>query len=166
MSKLFQKLREEVADSVNKGHSHAGAYRKLTSTVALGALLWGIGAVAEADNAFLPEEEAAISAILTDRLKISVDDLAVVLSAIRQAALVRMDLYCCCEDLAGELSPREKRSIVEDLFRVAYADRDLHRSELEVIQRIARLFALSSDEQRSMQERIMNEVGSTDGNTA
>jgi len=76
----------------------------------------GINEIAKADDRFLPQEEEKIREILLSYLTVSQDDLPIILTAIRQAALARVDFYQFSRDVSKSLSHEAKVSIIEDLF--------------------------------------------------
>ena len=107
--------------------------------IALGVLLW---VVAQSDEKFLPEEKEKIGDILSSYGKISAKDLPIVLRAVEEASINRIDLYAFTREISGNLSFKAKTGIVENLFRVACTDRELDPKEHETIRKISRLLSL------------------------
>ncbi|MBU4128912.1 TerB family tellurite resistance protein [bacterium] len=124
--------------------------------IALGVLLW---LVAEADEKFLPEEEKKMEEILTSYAKISEEDMAYVMGAIKEAARERIDLYRFTNEVSKDLDYQMKISILENLFRVACSDKELDDKELETIRKIANLFRLSHRDFIKAKIRVKKEFG-------
>ena len=70
MSGIFDQFRQKVVSSVWKEKVDERKVQEIDDKIALGVLLW---AVAEADEKFLPEEEAKIKEVLTQHAKISAE---------------------------------------------------------------------------------------------
>ncbi|MCK4649319.1 TerB family tellurite resistance protein, partial [bacterium] len=115
--------------------------------------------VAEADEKFLPEEEKKMKEILTSYAKISGEDMAYVMGSIKEAARERIDLYQFTNEVSKNLDYQMKVSILENLFRVACADRELDDKELETIRKIANLFRLSHRDFINAKIKIKKEFG-------
>ncbi|MBN2120198.1 MAG: TerB family tellurite resistance protein [Candidatus Omnitrophica bacterium] len=121
---------------------------------ALGVLLCMVGSVAQADSKFLPEEEEKIKEIISSRLKVSEQDLKVILAAIRQVAMEEIDFDNFVRQANKGLSEEAKLRIISDLFRIAWADNELARSEIEVIRKIAGLLAIPDSDLVQIEARI------------
>lgn len=130
--------------------------KEIDDKIALGVLLW---VVAEADEKFLPEEEKKMEEILTSYAKISEEDMAYVMGSIKEAARERIDLYRFTNEVSKDLDYQMKISILENLFRVACADRELDDKELETIRKIAHLFRLSHRDFINAKIKIKKEFG-------
>jgi uncharacterized tellurite resistance protein B-like protein len=124
---------------------------------ALGVLLRMVGAVAQADSKFLPEEEDKIRQVLTSHLKVSEKDLEVILAAIRQVAMQRIDFDNFVREANKNLPKEVKACIISDLFRVAWADGELAESELAVIRRIAGMLEVPDEVFVEIETRILDE---------
>ena len=128
----------------------------IDNTIALGVLLW---AVAEADDKFLPEEESGMAEVLRSYIRVSDEDLPVVMNTIEIASIERIDLQYFTKEV-GKNIPMDKRiEIIENLFRVACADRDLAHEELETIRKIAGLFWVEHNDFIQAKIRIKKEFG-------
>jgi uncharacterized tellurite resistance protein B-like protein len=104
--------------------------------IALGVLLWS---VAEADGRLLDAEKAQIAEGLSRHGGVAAADLALVLTAVEQAAKERIDLYSFAREAADGLTPAARVEIVKQLYRVACADGTLEHAEVETIRLIAGL---------------------------
>ena len=104
----------------------------IDNLIALGVLLWE---VAQADEKFLPEEKTKIEEVLNTYGKISKADMPIVLRAIEEASIDRIDLYAFTSEVGHNLSFQTKVGILENLFRIACADQDLDHEEHEMIRK-------------------------------
>jgi len=135
---FFRRFKEKVLNSGLYQEQKPGSSSDFY--IALGVLLW---TVAEADNKFLPEEEKKIESIFSSTGKIDSGVLPLVMASVKQAALERVDLFTFTSEVSEELVYKDKIKIIEDLFSVACADKELDETELEHIRKIANLFHLS-----------------------
>jgi len=111
----------------------------IDNLIALGVLLW---VVAEADETFLPEEKEKVKEVLQLYGKISEEDMPIVLRAVEEAAISRIDLYAFTSEVGENLSFTVKVGIIENLFRVACSDGEVANAEHEAIRKIAGLFQI------------------------
>jgi uncharacterized tellurite resistance protein B-like protein len=156
MAGFLDSFRTKVVSSVWKDKADEPKIKDIDDKIALGVLLW---VVAEADEKFLPEEEAKIKEVLISYGKIPADDVPVVLASIREAAQERIDLYRFTHEVSKDLPRDIKLSIIENLFRVACVDQDLDENELETIRKIADLFRLEHKDFIDTKIRIKKECG-------
>jgi uncharacterized tellurite resistance protein B-like protein len=153
MAGFLDKFRTKVLGPL---HEEARQPKDIDDKIALGVLL---RVVAEADAKFLPEEEKKIEKILRSYAKIPAKDMPYVMSAAREAARERIDLYQFTSEVSKDLNYEMKISILENLFRVACADKDLDDRELETIRKIANLFRLSHSDFIKTKIKIKKEFG-------
>ncbi len=156
MPGFLDQFRKNVITSVWKDIPDQPAVKDIDDKIALGVLLW---VVAEADEKFLPEEETKIREILRSYSKISNEDIPVVLASIQEAAKERIDLYRFTHEVSENLPYDIKIKILENLFRVACADKDLDDSELEVVRKISGLFNVAHNDFIDSKIRIKKEFG-------
>lgn len=156
MAGFLDRFRKNVTSSVWKDKPDEPRVKDIDDKIALGVLLW---VVAEADNRFLPEEETKIKEILLSHSKIPVEEIALVLASIQEAAKERIDLYTFTHEVSENLPYAIKISIIEDLFRVGCADEELDDSELEVIRKISGLFNISHNDFIDAKIKIKKEFG-------
>ena len=109
--------------------------RKLDGLVALGALM---SLVAEADEDFDAGEEKAIRRILGKQGGLEESELALVMAASREARQSEIGLYPFTKEYARK-PYADRIQLLEQLFRVAFADKKLHLMELETIRKVSRL---------------------------
>jgi len=131
--RIFSSVQPEAVPNIEKDKE------KVDNLISLGVLLW---VVAEADKKFLPEETAEIQQILCAYGNISDEDISIVLRAVREAALDRIDLFSFTKEISPGLAYKAKVGIIENLFRVACADRQLDHSEHEMIRKISGLLGV------------------------
>lgn len=156
MPGFLDQFRKNVITSVWKDIPDQPAVKDIDDKIALGVLLW---VVAEADEKFLPEEETKIREILRSYSKISNEDIPVVLASIQEAAKERIDLYRFTHEVSENLPYDIKIKILENLFRVACADKDLDDSELEVVRKISGLFNVAHKDFIDTKIRVKKEFG-------
>jgi len=130
--------------------------KQINDKIALGVLLW---VVAEADSRFLSKEEEKIKDVLTKFCKVSQEDLDIILSSIKEAAVERIDLYRFTNEVGSDLDHVAKIRIIEILFRVACVDKDLDNEELETIRKISGLLHITHSEFIDAKIKIKKECG-------
>lgn len=123
--------------------------------ILLGVLLWAAGAVAEADEKFLPEEGEEIKKVLGSYLDISEEDFPVVLTAIRQAAIQKVDIGQFAVTAEKRLPYETRISMIEGLFRIAWSDRELAGKELEVIKKASDLLKIKEEDFIDIKKKVV-----------
>lgn len=156
---LMNHFRKNVISEVCKHGTYKRKTKNIDNKIALGVILRSVGVVAEADKKFLPEEIKKIKQILLSRTKISKQDFPIVLSAIRQFAIGRNNLYRFVREISKKLRYNVKKSIIEDLFHVGYADRDLDNNEFKVIRKVSGLLNVADKDFTDIWQRIELESG-------
>lgn len=106
---------------------------RVRDAIILGVLL---EEVAKAHEGLSAEEEAAVLKVLERRA--SLEEAGLALAAAREAAEHRPDLQGFTREV-NKLPYEERVRVVEWLFDVALADRDLHFLEVEAVRKIAGL---------------------------
>jgi len=155
MAGFLDKFRNKITASLWQD-SEIPKSEDIDDKIALGVLLW---VVAQADNKFLPQEEEEIKSILKKYSSITEDQIPLVLNSVREAARERIDLYTFTSEVSSSLEYRTRVSIIEDLFRVACADKDLDDNELETIRKISGLFHLSHSDFINAKIKVKKEFG-------
>jgi len=122
-------------------------------------LFSGADKVVVRNRKFLPEEEERIKEILLSHSKIPNEDIFLVLTSIKEAAKERIDLYTFTHEVSENLPYAIRISIIEDLFRVAYVDKELDNDELEIIRKISGLFHISHKDFIDAKIKIKKELG-------
>jgi len=156
MSGFLDQFRTKVIASMRKDKTDEPQVKDIDDKTALGVLLW---VVAEADEKFLPEEDVKIKQILSSYCKVSREDIPYIMKTIEKAAEERIDLYRFTSEVSGDLAYKVKISIVEILFRVACADKELDDKEVEIIRKISHLFGLSHKDFIGAKIKVKKESG-------
>ena len=156
MAGFLDRFRKTVISSVWQDKIDQPKVKNIDDKIALGVLLW---VVADADRKFLPEEEERIKEILLSHSKIPNEDIFLVLTSIKEAAKERIDLYTFTHEVSENLPYAIRISIIEDLFRVAYVDKELDNDELEIIRKISGLFHISHKDFIDAKIKIKKELG-------
>jgi uncharacterized tellurite resistance protein B-like protein len=157
MAVSLGRLRKNVISSIKREGLKKYRAREIDRKIALGVLLWSMGAVAEADGIFMPEEEEKIREILHSYLKVSEEDFPILLAAVRQAAIEKIDFYKFAREIDKILSSDAKISIIEDLLRIGYADKKLDKTEFEIIKRLSDIFDIGEEELENIEAKIKKE---------
>ncbi len=160
MSGIFDQFRNKVFQSVWKDQPEPPAEVELNDKIALGVLLW---VVAEADSKFLPQEREQIKAVLKQYGKLSEDQMTVTMEAVKQAAADRIDLHTFTHEVAQDLPYAKRIEIVETLFRVACADKELAHEEEETVRKISGLFLLDHKDYIEAKLKVKKEFGLDSG---
>jgi len=132
---IFDAFREILRDDSNpikENQDH-------DTSIALGVLLW---IVAEEDEEFLPVEEEKIKEILIKRLDVNDNNIGNLLKTIKKAAKDRIDIHDFTREINEKFTLEEKIRIIEDLFRVAFADGGMDNYELETIRKVSHLLTI------------------------
>ncbi len=99
--------------------------------------------IARADYQDDPAEAAAVERALASHFGLSVTDAAELSAVARQERETAASFDEHLRTINAELGRTEKRSLLEFLWRVAYADGELHRYEEHLLRRICELLNLS-----------------------
>ena len=163
MSDFFNNFRQNIISIVYPdGHEDTDTREEPRSNdtvdnlIALGVLLW---VVAQADEKFLPEEKAKIGDVLSSYGGISEEDMPVVLRAVEEASVNRIDLHAFTSEVGKDLSFKAKIGIIENLFRVACIDQDLDHEEQEAIRKISGLLRVDHKDFIDAKIRVKKEFG-------
>ena len=159
MTHLLSRLRQRVLASVRRYRKRYPKVKDVDSKIALGVLLRAVGAIAMADERVIPAEERKIKDVLVSYAKVSDEDFPIVLAAIRQAAIGKVDPYQFAYEMREDLSDDAKASILKDLFRVAYAEKELDRDERDIIEKISRIFLIPEKDFRKIDACVRKELG-------
>jgi uncharacterized tellurite resistance protein B-like protein len=149
---IFKRLKEAILPEKDSQDDPA----QVDNLIALGVLLW---VVAEADEKFLPEETEAIKEILRVHAEINQQDMSIVLRAVKEASITRIDLYEFAKEINQTLKREERVNILEHLFQVACADQDLDNEELEIIRKISGLLQIEHDQFISTKIKVKKDFG-------
>jgi len=87
------------------------------------------------------------------------EDVPIVLRAIEEASIARIDLHTFTKEVGENLAFDVKVSILENLFRVACIDQDLDNEEHEMIRKISGLLRIDHKDFIDAKIRIKKEFG-------
>jgi len=102
--------------------------------------------IARADDAYDDSEEAAIRSALARALPLSEEELDALVAASRREAADAISLHSFTRTINDTLSIADKRALMVDLWRVAYADGRLDKYEEQLLRRLADLLHLRQAE--------------------
>ena len=161
MPNLFEHFRQNIISMVYPEAQEApardsGSSDAIDNLIALGVLLW---VVAQADEKFLHEEKEEIKEVLRSYGQISDEDMPIVLRAVEEASISRIDLYAFTSEVGENLSFKAKIGIIENLFRVACVDQDLDHEEHEAIRSISGLLHVDHKDFIDAKIRVKKEFG-------
>jgi uncharacterized tellurite resistance protein B-like protein len=156
MNELLDAIKERVLGSFRAEKNEHSCPKKIDDyLLALGVLLW---VVADADSNFQPEEAKEIERVLKSTGNISEQDMPVVMMAVKQAAIMRVDLYQFTKDVKAALDRPCRIGVIENLFRMAYIDKNLDEREVSRIRNISGLIGIDHDEFILAKEKIRKEM--------
>jgi uncharacterized tellurite resistance protein B-like protein len=157
MANFFQRVKRKIISSLRKNKKEPAKVNQIDEKITLGLLLWTAGSLAEADGKFLPQEEEEIKTVLREHLKVSDEDFPIVLAAIRQAAWEKIDFYQFADEVSKDFTYVAKISLLEDLFRIAWADRKISEAERALIHKVAAAFAVREEDFSALREKVQKE---------
>jgi uncharacterized tellurite resistance protein B-like protein len=153
----FGQFKKRVISAVRRDKTRALRVKNMDRKIALGVLLWAIGAVAEADGKFLPEENKKIKEVLLTYLRVSEEDYSIVLTAMRISAVGNINVYKFAKEIGKKLSYKARVKVIEDLFRIGCADKELAKSELGIIKKLSHIFNITDDDFSSAASKVEKE---------
>ena len=160
MAGFFDNFKKKVTSAIGFQDSESPEVPqvkdKVDNLISLGVLLWE---VAQADGKFLPEEETKIKEVLNVYGHVTKEDMPIVLRAIKEASIERIDLHTFTKDVGQNLAFDIKIGIIENLFRVACIDQDLDHEEHEMIRKISGLLRIEHKDFIDIKIRIKKEFG-------
>lgn len=159
MAGFFDNFRQKIISTIGsraQENSELHPKTKVDNLISLGVLLWE---VAQADEKFLPEEEEKIGEILNRYGHVTKEDMPIVLRAIEEASIARIDLHTFTKEVGQNLAFDVKVSILENLFRIACVDQDLDNEEHEMIRKISGLLRIDHKDFIDAKIRIKKEFG-------
>jgi len=158
MPNIFNNFRQKIIAAVypQSAENTPQSSDTIDNLISLGVLLWE---VAQADEKFLPSEEKQIKSILKDYGKIVDEDMPIVLRAIKEASVNRIDLHTFTKEVGTNLSFAAKIDILQELFRIACADKDLDNAEHEMIRKISGLLQIDHKDFIDTKIRVKKEFG-------
>jgi len=154
MVEFVEQFKEKLLSEISKDSIKLND-KELNNAIALGVLLW---VVAETDKKFLPEEKDKIKEALNSHARISKEHIPAVIATVEQAAEERIDIWSFTH-LFRNLPSDDKIPIIENLFRVACADKDLAFDETEMIRKMAKLMDITHTHFIDAKIKVKKELG-------
>jgi uncharacterized tellurite resistance protein B-like protein len=114
--------------------------------------------IARADHELHEHEVAAIDEQLVRCFGIEPESAAELVARARHAAEESVSLHEFTRLLHAEMSYTEKESVVEMLWRIAFADRNLDKYEDYMIAKIAELLYVARGDVIRLRQRVMDSV--------
>lgn len=99
--------------------------------------------VVRSDDEFSPVERQAVLASVRRKFGLDADGARDLLALAESEARDAHDYWQFTSRINAEFSPERKQQLIEELWRVAWADDVLHRHEEHLIRRVARLLHVS-----------------------
>ena len=113
--------------------------------------------VASVDDEFAPEEQQRILSALEDRFQLPRDDAEKLLETAADTRAASTDLWHFTNQINQGCSPDEKRRIIEEIWRVIYADGRLDGHEDYLVHKLARLLNLNHPQLIEAKMKVLNE---------
>ncbi len=132
---FFQKHLAQHADEVDE---HIKTRRARLSAAAL------LVEVVNADGEFTHDERRALFAGIQAQFSLSDGETTDLLALAESQAREATDLHEFTVALNKHFTPDRKLALIEELWRAAYADANLHRHEEQLIRKIANLLHLTN----------------------
>lgn len=110
--------------------------------------------VMDSDGQRLPEEKTALRKLLKMRYKVEDEDMQHLFAAGDEHDKNSVDFYGATSILQKELSRDEKKSFVEMMWLIVYADGERHEVEDHVLNRIADLIGIERAAQIALRQRV------------
>jgi len=145
MAGFLDSFRKKVVESIYKEKPDLPKVKDedINDTIALGVLML---IVAKSDQMFLTTELDKIKDVLSIHAGLSDEKMPYVLATIRQAEEERVDFWRFTRELDEDLPYEHKLPIFEILFRVATVDKDLSNDEIYMLNRIADVFGIYTED--------------------
>jgi len=118
--------------------------------------------VAGADDEFAPEECSRIIDIMRERFSLSQEEAEELMGASQHRRDESYDLWKFTNQINQTCTPQEKREIVEEVWRVVYADGALEAHEDYVVHKLARLLNLNHPQLIEAKMKVLREIRGED----
>lgn len=153
---IFTIFKEKILLPREAAAEVEGGDQRTDNLIALGVLLW---AVAQADDNFLPREMEKIKAVLNEYAHIDPEDMPIVLRAIKEASIERIDLHQFVSEASLGMDRGQRAAVIENLFRIACSDRAIDSQEEAVIRQSSGLLGLDHKEFIEAKIKVKAEYG-------
>jgi uncharacterized tellurite resistance protein B-like protein len=115
------------------------------------------------DGHFGDDERVVIQSVLEDHFGLNGRDAAALIADARQAVEDAGELYGFTKVVKDSYPPEDRISIIEMLWRVAYADGELHDYEANLVRRVAGLIYVADQDSGAARKRVLAERDETAG---
>ena len=123
--------------------------------LATGALLLEM---CRADFKIMPEERQSIANAIKETFKLSPEETRELMAEAESESECAVSLQIYTSLIADYSSTEQKLRLIEDLWRVAFADGELHALEENLVIRVASLIDVSSKSAQEIRERLEGEL--------
>lgn len=110
------------------------------------------------DGHFDDAERATISGILTSHFAMNDGEAATLIDEARTAVEEAAELYGFAKTIKDAYAPEDRIAIIEMLWRVAYADGELHDYESNLVRRVAGLIYVPDRDSGLARKRVLAEM--------
>jgi uncharacterized tellurite resistance protein B-like protein len=111
--------------------------------------------VIQADSEITASERQTLTATIGSKFSLTESEAKDLLALAEDKAHHAVDLHQFTSLLNRDFSPEQKRWLIEELWRAAYADAVLHRYEDNIIRKIADLIYVSPREMLAAKHRVL-----------
>ena len=137
---MLNRLKAALAEVFQLGDESAGVMSQDGVSLASAALMVEVIA---SDYEHRPQEQETLLAIVQRSFGLTAADAAQLLQRAEEAHRQSTDYFRFTSQLNENCTPQEKVALIENLWRIAFADGELHHYEEHVIRRIADLIHVS-----------------------
>lgn len=113
---------------------------------------------ASLDGDFSADEEAQIRALLADHFAIPAPEADRLLAGARARHGETVELYGMTRTIKDRMAPEDRAQVLEMLWRVAYADGDLHDFEANLARRVAGLLHVNDRDSGAARKRALRRL--------
>jgi len=152
---MLDKVKQFFHQHIRPGGPESGAGHPLQ--VATAALLIE---VMRTDGDYKEAEHHAVLAAIQSRFALTAGETAELLRLAENAAHTATDYYQFTALIDRHYSPQQKEQVVEQLWQVALADREIDRFERTLVQKIADLLHVPRAAQIAARERALHQTHS------
>lgn len=124
--------------------------------LATGALLLEM---CRADFKIMPEERQSIADSIKETFKLSPDETRELMDEAESESECAVSLQIYTSLIADYSTTEQKSRLIQDLWRVAFADGELHALEENLVIRVASLINVSAKSVQDIRERVEIETG-------
>lgn len=114
--------------------------------------------ITEADYKQRPDEKIALLEIVRNHFGLGVKEASSLILLAETEHAESTDYFQFTTLINKSYTPEQKRRMIEDLWRVAFADNELHKYEEHVIRRIAGLIHVPHKEFIAAKHRVQNSM--------